>query len=469
MFGFGGGEDVEHTSGLQRALSSVLCAVCGFPIVLIGGCILLGWNEKRDVCEQAAILSGQDAYKQVGCTDASQEAGNLVFFTCDLDQSSITPGLYQNLNAGDFSNLLSSYVGTGVKVEAEMDVCVEKSNTEKDSVGGGTTTVYSYERAWRSEPVDSSAFRDQSKARSQCGGLNPTWPAQVPRTGSYYAPSALAGVWSLTPQLLGSVPLSTPITGSTPAGWSLISNSYETSRYRLGTSMAPGAMRVKLFGTDWTSAAKVTVLGKNANPTIETWTAPDSWLCSGYTLLDLRTGTLTIEQVWEAMRAESSAMTWVLRVVGFVLCWVAFCLLAGPLEVAADCIPCIGPCLGDMIQAIACVVSCVPATACCLGVVGVVWVAMRPLIGIPLVLVFVATMVAAIVWKTQFAKKGKTHESGGLTNVQGTVVGNAYSGPVHEPVAQGFLMALRQEYVYGQPGAVGQFFETAPNAEQYLQ
>ncbi|CAE7878853.1 unnamed protein product, partial [Symbiodinium sp. KB8] len=110
--------DVEHTSGLQRALSSVLCAVCGFPIVLIGGCILLGWNEKRDVCEQAAILSGQDAYKQVGCTDATQEAGNLVFFTCDLDQSSITPGLYQDLNAGDFSSVLSSYVGTGVKVEA---------------------------------------------------------------------------------------------------------------------------------------------------------------------------------------------------------------------------------------------------------------------------------------------------------------------------------------------------------------
>ena len=28
-----------------------------------------------------------------------------------------------------------------------------------------------------------------------------------------------------------------------------------------------------------------------------------------------------------------------------------------------------------------------------------------------------------------------------------------WPGPVHEPVAQGFLMALRQEYVYGQPGA----------------
>ncbi|CAE7464008.1 unnamed protein product, partial [Symbiodinium sp. CCMP2592] len=147
MFGFGGGEDVEHTSGLQRALSSVLCAVCGFPIVLIGGAVLLGWNEKRDVCEQAAILSGQDAFKQVGCTDATQEVGNLVFFTCDLNQSSITPGLYQDLNAGDFSSVLSSYVGTGVRIEAEMDVCVEKSNTEKDSVGGGTTTVYSYERA----------------------------------------------------------------------------------------------------------------------------------------------------------------------------------------------------------------------------------------------------------------------------------------------------------------------------------
>ena len=134
-----------------------------------------------------------------------------------------------------------------------------------------------------------------------------------------------------------------------------------------------------------------------------------------------------------------------LRFLGFALAWVAFCLLAGPLEVAVDCIPCIGPMLGNAVSAITCCVprqqqkrlvqnhgpfinqcamidmmapffglchvqkrtkkdkkknwhvatknakvSCIPATACTMGVVGVVWLAMRPMIGIPLIILFVA-------------------------------------------------------------------------------
>ncbi|CAJ1341074.1 unnamed protein product [Effrenium voratum] len=189
-----------------------------------------------------------------------------------------------------------------------------------------------------------------------------------------------------------------------------------------GTGNGIGDMRVVIKGTDWSNTA-VTVLGKNSGGTIQVWTAPDSWLCSGYSLLDLRMGSLEISAVFDAMRAESNGMTWILRIVGFVLAWLAFCLLGGPLEVAADCIPCVGPCLGDMVSAIVCCVSCVPATACTLGVVGVVWVAMRPLVGIPLMLIFMATMVAMIVWKTMYAKK-KGDDDGEL--VQGEVVGKVH-------------------------------------------
>eukprot|EP00913_Durusdinium_trenchii_P023058 g21650.t1 len=88
---------------------SILCAVCGFPLVLLGGCILLGWNEKRDVCEQAAILAGDSNYKKVGCSDSGEESGSLVFFNCDLLQDGLAANGFTNFGGGAFATTLASY------------------------------------------------------------------------------------------------------------------------------------------------------------------------------------------------------------------------------------------------------------------------------------------------------------------------------------------------------------------------
>eukprot|EP00913_Durusdinium_trenchii_P023057 g21649.t1 len=290
-------------------------------------------------------------------------------------------------------------------------------------------------------------------------GKHPAWPTAVPPTGTYYSPTVYAEAWTLNAALIRKIPLDTRISGNAPSGWTTTEGStYETNQYGLVGGL--GNMKVKFYGTDWSNPA-VTVIGENSGGTIQNWVAPDDWLCSGYTLLDLRT---------------------LDRLLGWIIAWVAFCLLAGPLEVAADCIPCIGPCLGNMVSTVICVVSCLPATACTLGVVGVVWVVMRPMVGIPLLCIFIIVMVAFIVWKVFFAKKGGKLERANA--LRGNVVGNpveapasnqveapapkGYSGPVEEEVAQNFLEALRAEYVNGQGGAVGGFFESNGNAEGAL-
>ena len=53
-------------------------AIASNPMQLltrIGASILLGWNEKRDVCEQAAILAGDSNYQKVGCSDVNEGSG----------------------------------------------------------------------------------------------------------------------------------------------------------------------------------------------------------------------------------------------------------------------------------------------------------------------------------------------------------------------------------------------------------
>eukprot|EP00930_Biecheleria_cincta_P058995 TRINITY_DN44769_c0_g1_i1.p1 TRINITY_DN44769_c0_g1~~TRINITY_DN44769_c0_g1_i1.p1 ORF type:complete len:511 (-),score=85.75 TRINITY_DN44769_c0_g1_i1:247-1779(-) len=466
-------QDIEHQSGASRLLNSIFCAICGFPVLLIASMVILGWNEKRSVCDSKAIAAGMEKVMDVACNSARAGDGELVMFQCDLNKTGLAPGSL--LTYSSFSTTLSSYVGTGLKIHAEMYQCIEHEHSEskKDNVGGGKTTIktYTYSREWRSSWVDSTKFH---KVGSQafndgCGDLHPSWSADVPESKSVYADAVKAGVFNLEGTLIQKISLETPIsTGRAPQGWTKNGQIFETNMYVVSSRVNNlGAMRVAFYGTDW-NKPKVTVLGKNSGGKIVKWTAPDDWLCSGFQLQDLRMGSMSKDSLFEALREEASSLTIVLRIVGFVLSWIAFCLLAGPLEVAADCIPCVGPCLGDMISAIACCVSCMPATACTLGVIGIVWVAMRPMVGIPLMAIFVIVMGGFAYWKFAYAKGGGRKRLEENDGPQGEVVGGTFTGPVTPHVAKGFLSALRSEYVHGQEGAVGHFFAAQKDAERVL-
>jgi len=390
--------EVTHQSGLSRLANSIFCALCIAPLVVLSGTFLLGWNERHAVCNSRAIVQGEASTREVGCATASENNGELVLFSCPLDRSSLSP---LTLPGTDFESVMN-YRGTGLRVDAEMLQCVEhsESKTEKDSSGGGgttTTTTYTYSQEWRSSHVDSSAFhkKDSENFKENCNGENPAWPAEVPISETHYASSVGVGSFTVGSGFVDQVVLSAPVkVSSPPPNWVLVGEHYKTTVYALdGSSL--GTVRVSFRGTDW-SSPMVTVLGENTGGTVSSWTAPDSWLCSGFGLGRLLPGTVNKDEFFNHLQASNTVMTVLLRILGFLLFWAALSMLAGPLEVAADCIPCVGPWIGDNIQAIACCITCPPAFACALGVIGVVWVAMRPLVGIPLVLLFIATCCAYI-------------------------------------------------------------------------
>lgn len=417
-------QDVTHQSGLSRLCSSILCAICVAPVLVIGAVCVLGWNEQRAVCEAKAITQGSDEVAEIGCDSATAGDGSLVLFSCDLSQAGLTPLSAPN---SDFSSVLS-YTGTGLSISVEMYQCIESSSSEtkKDSVGGGTTTVttYTYSREWRSSYVNSNSFKKKSSSSyiSNCGVDNPAWPSWLPTGGAQYAPSVDVGAFTIEGEYVSMVPLDTPVlASSTPSGWSLSGNEYSSNQAVVG-SMNIGQVRVSFKGTDWSSPG-VTVLGENNDGVVSQWTAADSWLCSGFSLASLRMGTVDKDTFFEDLQASSNAITMILRIVGFCVVWFAFSRLGGPLGVAADCIPCIGPCLGDMVEAIVCCVSCPPACGCALGVIGVVWVAMRPEVGIPLMLIFFVTCCASIGFLVY--KKMQKGGDGSRAGEGGEVVGNS--------------------------------------------
>lgn len=398
--------EVSGESGCSRLGNSFVTAFCVAPAVILCTCFVLGWNERRAVCDMRAIAEGKEKVQDSGC-DATTGDGELILFSCDLKRT----GLPTFTATGDFSSELS-FQGVGLRTEVQIYQCVEnqKTTTKKNNVGGGTTktTTYTYERRWVSSPVDSSRFskKNSDNYRDNCGAgvENPGWPSGAPQASTVWASSGAVGPYTV-PEVpfLQRVPLNDPlVAASTPSGW-VRSDSEYTKNSNYTNNL--GAVKATFYGNDW-NQTMLTVLGLNSGGSLGRWTASDSWLCSGFTLAELRVGSFDKDVLFAAMEAESSAITWILRFVALVVLWMGCCCIFKPLEVVADCVPFIGPYLGDSVSCIISCVTCPLACACGLGVAGVVWVVMRPMVGIPMLVVFCLCFGGAIALKV-YAKGQK--------------------------------------------------------------
>jgi len=338
-----------------------------------------------------------------------------LLISCDMDKSTLPI-----LGFPDSAFSAIQVQGTGLKIQSQMLQCVEHvhetSTTTKDKVGGGTTTVkhksYFYNTEWRDYPVNSGLFKKKGEPSfaQNCGRENPPWPTDVPTSTELYAPFVDVGkTWKLEGDWVHMIPLATPVPlNATVVGWTSSAYEYQTFSSVGGNNI--GSMKVQFFTNYWGTPPTLTILGSaNSDGVFQDWVASDSWMCSGHSLKRVEQGQMTSDALFENMRNENTMLTWVCRLGFFVLFWAAFNCMFGPLEVAADCIPCIGPYLGDSISCITCCVSCLPAFACTVGIIGFMYVFLRPMIGIPLMLVFVVITVAFFGYIVQ-AKVNKKSE-----------------------------------------------------------
>jgi hypothetical protein len=166
-----------------------------------------------------------------------------------------------------------------------------------------------------------------------------------------------------------------------------------TAHRRLGSQASPsiGDIKLHVYTSNPTKLA-VTVLGQQDKGKISKWTASDSWLCSGMQLGSLEMGSTDKASFFTHLKNANTVSTWILRILGFLGMWLAFCMLFAPLKVVGECVPFCGDFLASSIEALTVILTCCPALACAAGVAGIVWCAMRPLIGIPLMLIWICTV-----------------------------------------------------------------------------
>ena len=93
-------------------------------------------------------------------------------------------------------------------------------------------------------------------------------------------------------------------------------------------------------------------------------------------------GKHTADAMFTSAQESNKMLTWILRVVGFVVMFIGFSLLFKPLSVVADVLPI----AGDIVGIGTGIVAFLLAAPLSLITIAVAWIFYRPLIGVPLLI-----------------------------------------------------------------------------------
>ena len=384
----------------SNILNSVKGVFAGILLVII--CTgLLYWNESSSVKMIRAI---DDVKKnlveitEVNPTPVSANDNKLVLVKGDLALTSLPAD-------PAFVGITGTY-----KLVRTVETLLwkeTKTTSSHDNLGGSTTeeTTYNYTKVWTSDYINSSSFDSEGRVGHEnpleADILNPTGIEGLSLGSSVgYAGGAKIGGFTLSRTHLEQLPATNkaiPDSVSAPTGFSIKSNFFTTASNVANrpsseaTQTDIGAVRVSFMEG---SATQATILGEQqADGSFTAYTS------NGNTFNDARAGLLTADQFISALKKENDTKTWIFRLLLALLICIGFSLMLAPVAVIAKVIPF----LGRLTRAASSFVGFLIGIAFSVAVIAISWVAVRPLIGIPLLGVTVAFIILAVVK----AKKSK--------------------------------------------------------------
>lgn len=351
---------------IKGILMGLLLFVVAFP--------LLFWNEGRAVKTHKTLKEGGKTVITVASdsVDASNE-GKLVHVTglADTDATLADPVFGVSEKA------------LKLKRTVEMYQWNEKSqSTTKKKLGGGTETTkeYSYSQGWSDKLANTADFEHPE------GHEN---PASMPyRSEEQVANNVSFDAFTLSPSLVSRINNFKPlaITGEAPLPEAIqdVARLFDGGFYFGTNSAAPqvGDVRVKF---DVVKPSEVSVIAKQTGNTFKPYVAKASG-----TIELLQVGVYTADEMIEAAQASNRMMTWIVRLVGFLLMMGGLNLVFKPLSVVADVLPIAGTIVGAGTG----VVSFLLAAVGSLITLAIAWVVYRPIVGGVLIVIAIGVIVA---------------------------------------------------------------------------
>lgn len=259
----------------------------------------------------------------------------------------------------------------------------EDSRTKKrTNVGGSETmeTIYEYRKVWSEDLIDSSAFYKSSEH------VNPTskpiesqeFVADTIQLGSYRLSRAFIDKlkfyedYNLTRDHFGQ------LDPRLQSRFQLSGNAFfagDPAEPRIGDIK----VRFQIIEPQRLSAVGVLENGYL-----------DAFMTDRGEISLLEQGQASAEMMFKNAERHNALMTWLLRLVGFLVMWIGLLLVTAPLKVFADFIPFMGALVGGGLAAIAALI----AFTLSFVTMALAWIFFRPLIGGALLIVALGSAAA---------------------------------------------------------------------------
>ena len=248
----------------------------------------------------------------------------------------------------------------------------EKSSKKEKQIGGGTKTVttYNYNKKWTSSPQDSSSFN-----RPQ-GHTNPS----MPYVSDFFYSDVFLGAFALPTDMITGFPSDASLTStifdvnSIPTDNVLKAAKNVTKDgdgFYFGNSQFEAVVGDTRVQYSAASGGLVSIIAMQSGNTFLPYRAK-----SGSSLYYIEMGTVSASTMFDKATDDNKTLTMILRIVGAVVMTIGIGLILNPLAVVADIIPCIGDCVECAIG----VVSALIGIFLSLIVIGIAWVANRPIV-----------------------------------------------------------------------------------------
>ena len=352
----------------SRFLNSFGAIFIGLAVIII--CIIaLGCNERRSV---TAIRAYDEFGKNLIETGSAQanpgNDGKLVAIRGELSFSDVTDPAYR-ITAGSFVLVRS----------------VEMFQWRERKQGSSTDaeTTYTYEGVWDASPINSGGFYDSSYA-------NKRWPSDAEfQSKRFYADDVRLGEFRVTSEQLADLPVDTAL--AVPESASLPSGFNRDRRYIHNGNLsdpAVGDMRISFLSSEVTKAS---MLGRQQGDAMVSYTARN-----GTRIDRMFAGERSGAEMVAQLQAENTATTWLLRILLTVLVCIGFSMFFTPVQTLVSIIPFLGKFLGKATKTVAGVIGGIVGVTLSLLVIAISWIAVRPLVGIPLLLVTAGLIVLLV-------------------------------------------------------------------------
>jgi len=354
---------VKKNGFFSRFFNSIGAIFIGIAVVL--GCVIgLIWNESVSV---KAIRAYDEVGKKVidvGSARVNAEnEGRLVAITGNLAYTPVIDTDY------------------GVEGTFVIKRLVEVYQYKERKEGGATDTEtrFYYDGGWYKEYINSASYPSEYK--------NPSWPnASMFQNKSFYSEDAALGDFNLSAsQLERMLVPNLPVEISESAKQGAAADFNLTSDKKHITSAANinapkiGDIRVSFFISN---ASTASAIGMQRGNSIVTYTTKNK-----SSINRLFVGQMTAQEIVARMEAENNAGTWILRIIFMLFICAGFTMIFTPVQVLVSIIPFLGKYIGKGTGFLAKVIGGLLGFALSLFVIMISWIAVRPLVIIPLLAV----------------------------------------------------------------------------------